>query len=79
MANTTTVEEKPMCNDEIAPEITSRFVGYEQLSCASKVSVLTTETQIVESLTDGQKGTLITEENSVLCNQRWTGGRYRCH
>lgn len=48
--------------DEIASEITSRFVGYEQLSCASKVSVLTTETQIVESLTDGQKGTLITEE-----------------
>ena len=42
--------------------ITSRFVGYDTLKADSKVTVLTTEDEIVEALTDGQKGTIIVEE-----------------
>ena len=46
----------------IDPSITSRFVGYDKLVCDSKILVLTTEEGIVEALTDGQNGTIITEE-----------------
>ena len=42
--------------------ITSKFVGYDKLVSDSKILVLTTEDEIVEALTDGQNGTIITEE-----------------
>ena len=45
--------------DEIAPEITSEFDGYDKLVCESQVTVLTTETEIVDALTEGDKGTII--------------------
>ena len=48
--------------EEIDPSITSEFVGYDCLVYTSKVSVLTTETEIVEALSDGQNGTIIVEE-----------------
>jgi alanyl-tRNA synthetase len=38
------------------------FVGYDKLTHNSKVTALTTETEIVEALTDGQVGTIIVEE-----------------
>ncbi len=46
----------------IPAEITSRFVGYDRLSCDSRISVLTTESELVEALTDGQTGTILTDE-----------------
>ena len=46
----------------IDPSITSKFVGYDKLVSDSKILVLTTEDEIVEALTDGQNGTIITEE-----------------
>ena len=46
----------------IDPSITSKFVGYDKLVSNSKILVLTTEDEIVEALTDGQNGTIITEE-----------------
>ena len=46
----------------IPAEITSKFVGYDRLSHESKITVLTTDTEIVEALTDGQRGTVIVEE-----------------
>ncbi|MCI8401189.1 MAG: alanine--tRNA ligase [Lachnospiraceae bacterium] len=46
----------------IDPALTTRFVGYDSLSAASVISVLTTEEEIVEALADGDRGTIITEE-----------------
>ena len=46
----------------IPAEITSKFVGYDRLNHDSVISVLTTETEIVEALTDGQTGTVIVDE-----------------
>lgn len=48
--------------DEIDPEITSAFVGYEKLEADSKICVLTTDTELVSRLESGQSGTVITEE-----------------
>ena len=48
----------------IDPAITSEFVGYDKLKVDSKISVLTTEEEIVEALTDGQTGTIITDETT---------------
>ena len=46
----------------IDPAITSNFVGYDRLSHDSKVTVLTTESEIVEELLAGQTGTIIVDE-----------------
>lgn len=46
----------------IPAKITTVFVGYGKLSHDSRISVLTTENELVEALTDGQKGTVIVEE-----------------
>ncbi len=48
--------------DEINPEITSEFVGYDRLEAVSKVSVLTTDTELTGELIKGQQGTVITDE-----------------
>ena len=48
--------------DEIDTTITSEFVGYEDLTHESKVTVLTTETELVEALSDGEVGTIIVDE-----------------
>ena len=48
--------------EEIDPSITSEFVGYDKLTHTSKVSVLTTETEIVEALSEGENGTIIVDE-----------------
>ncbi len=46
----------------IPAEITSVFVGYDRLVHDSRISVLTTENELVEALTDGQTGTIIVDE-----------------
>ncbi len=48
--------------DEIAAEVTSVFVGYDKLAHESKVTVVTTETEVAEALSDGQAGTIFVEE-----------------
>ena len=48
--------------DEIDAAVTSEFVGYDHLTDQSKVTVLTTDTDIVEALTDGQVGTIFVEK-----------------
>ncbi len=48
--------------ESIDPAITTEFVGYDRLQHNSRVTVLTTETELVEALTDGQVGTVIVEE-----------------
>jgi alanyl-tRNA synthetase len=46
---------------EIDPRITSLFTGYDRLSDKSEIRVITTESEIVEGLTDGERGTIITD------------------
>ncbi|MBE5865525.1 MAG: alanine--tRNA ligase [Lachnospiraceae bacterium] len=48
--------------DSIDAAITSEFVGYDRLQHNSKIAVLTSETEIVQALTDGQVGTIIVDE-----------------
>ncbi len=48
--------------DDIDPAVTSKFVGYDRLQHNSKITVLTTETELAEALSDGQVGTIIVEE-----------------
>ena len=48
--------------DEIDTAITSEFIGYDRLKHTSKISVLTTETELTEALSDGDKGTIIVDE-----------------
>ncbi len=48
--------------ESIDPSVTSEFVGYDRLQHNSKITVLTTEEELVEALTDGQTGTVIVDE-----------------
>ena len=59
--------------DDIDVNVTTEFVGYDHLTFDSKVTVLTTETEIVNSLMEGQKGTVFRGADSILCNHGWTG------
>ena len=48
--------------DDIDASVTSAFVGYDRLTHTSKITVLTTEDEIVEALSDGQVGTIFVDE-----------------
>lgn len=48
--------------DEIDPAITSEFIGYDRLTAESMVTVLTTESELVQALTEGNTGTIIVEQ-----------------
>ena len=48
--------------DEIDPAITTEFVGYDRLTDESNITVLTTESEIVEMLGEGENGTIFVEK-----------------
>ncbi|WP_230397283.1 alanine--tRNA ligase [Novisyntrophococcus fermenticellae] len=48
--------------DQIDPSVTTKFVGYAHLTFTSRVTVLTTETDLADALMEGQKGTIFVEE-----------------
>ena len=48
--------------DEIDAAVTSTFVGYDELVHESKISVLTTETEIVEAVAEGENATIFVDE-----------------
>ena len=48
--------------DAIDPSVTTTFVGYDRFCHDSEVTVLTSETEIVEALTDGEAGTVFVNE-----------------
>lgn len=48
--------------ESIDPGITTEFVGYGNLAYTSDVSVITTETEITEALSEGERGTVITAQ-----------------
>lgn len=48
--------------ESIDPSITTEFTGYGSLSGTSVITVMTTETEITEALSDGERGTVIVEK-----------------
>ncbi len=48
--------------ESIDPGITSTFVGYDNLVYESEITVLTTETEVAEALSDGERGTVFVKE-----------------
>ncbi len=48
--------------DEIDAAITSKFVGYDRLTHTSKITVLTTETELADEIVGGQTATIIVDE-----------------
>lgn len=60
--------------DEIEASVTSEFVGYDRLTHTSKISVLTTESEIVEAITEGQNGTIFVDETPFYATMGGQGG-----
>ena len=48
--------------DQIPVDITTEFDGYTSLKGESRITVLTTETELTEAISDGDKGTIIVEK-----------------
>ena len=48
--------------DEIDPSVTTEFVGYDGLEYTSKITVLTTEKEITEAVSDGEHATIFVEQ-----------------
>ncbi len=48
--------------DKIDVSVTTEFVGYDHLSFDSNITILTTENDLVNSLMEGQKGTIFVEK-----------------
>ena len=48
--------------DEIDASVTSTFVGYDNISYTSEITVLTTESELVEAISDGETGTIFVKE-----------------
>ncbi len=48
--------------ESIDPSVTSEFVGYDNLVYTSKVSVLTSATEVVDCLSEGETGTVFVEQ-----------------
>ncbi|MDE7365795.1 MAG: alanine--tRNA ligase, partial [Lachnospiraceae bacterium] len=48
--------------DEIDAAVTTEFIGYDTLNGTSKITVLTTDTELVEAIVDGQHGTIFVEQ-----------------
>lgn len=46
----------------IDPSLSTEFVGYHDLTCSSAITALTTDTELVEALTDGDIGTIVTSQ-----------------
>ena len=67
--------------DQIPAAITSEFVGYDTLTCESKITVLTTETELTEALTEGVHGTVIVEKTpfyATMGGQNGDKGEITC-
>ena len=47
--------------DEIDPSITTEFVGYDHLDYTSDITVLTTENELVQEISEGEDGTIFVE------------------
>ena len=62
--------------ESIDPSATSKFVGYEQLEFESNITVLTTEDETVDALSDGERGTIFVDETPFYAT---SGGQEADH
>ncbi len=49
--------------ESIDPSVTTEFTGYHTLTAESEVTVLTTENEIADALSDGEKGAIFVKES----------------
>jgi alanyl-tRNA synthetase len=59
---------------QIEAGITSKFIGYDKLSCESTIIVLTSETELTDELIAGQKGTILVEETCLYATMGGQAG-----
>ena len=67
--------------ESLDPAITSAFVGYDRLAWESPITAMTTESEVVEALTDGENGTIIVDETpfyATMGGQSGDIGIIRC-
>ncbi len=48
--------------ESIDPSVTSEFVGYDNLEVASNISVITSTTEVVDCLSEGETGTIFVDQ-----------------
>ena len=48
--------------ESIDPAVTSEFTGYDHVSFESEITVLTTESELVDALSDGEVGTVFVDQ-----------------
>ncbi|MGN0275729.1 MAG: alanine--tRNA ligase [Hominisplanchenecus sp.] len=48
--------------DEIDPSVTTEFVGYDSLVCQSQITVLTTDKELADAVSDGEHATIFVEK-----------------
>lgn len=48
--------------ESIDPRVTTEFIGYDKFSTSSRITVMTTETEVTEALSDGEIGTVFVEK-----------------
>ena len=67
--------------DEIDASVTTEFIGYDRLEAASKVTVLTTDTELAGALSEGEMGTVFVEETpfyATMGGQQGDKGTITC-
>ena len=62
--------------ESIDPSVTSEFVGYDNLTYESKITVLTTDEEVVDALSDGEIGTIFVEKTPFYAT---SGGQEADH
>ena len=50
--------------EQLDPAMTSKFLGYDALTCDGTITAMTTETEVVKELTEGSKGTIIADQTT---------------
>ncbi len=62
--------------ESLDPSITSEFIGYDKLQADSEILALTTETEVVDALTDGEIGTIIVAKTPFYATMGGQVGDY---
>lgn len=62
--------------ESIDPSVTSEFVGYDNLTYESKITVLTTDEEVVDAMSDGERGTIFVEKTPFYAT---SGGQEADH
>ncbi len=60
--------------ESIDPALTTRFIGYDALDADARITAMTTETEVVDALTDGQTGTIVTDATTFYATMGGQAG-----